>query len=48
MKLELLAMAGSATLTITTVSAQTPPADKETLFTIVRVFESKHFSLPCS
>ena len=45
MKLKLLAMIGAATLTITTVSAQTLPADKETLFTNVRVFDGKSAKL---
>jgi imidazolonepropionase-like amidohydrolase len=45
MKLKLLATIGVATLTIMSVSAQTPPAEKETLFTNVRVFDGKSAKL---
>lgn len=45
MKLKLLAMIGAATLTIMSGSAQPPPAEKQTLFTNVRIFDGKSAKL---
>jgi imidazolonepropionase-like amidohydrolase len=45
MKLKLLGFIGAATLSIASVSAQTAPAESETLFTNVRVFDGKSAKL---